>query len=309
MRAPDLDGRDEPVVGVAGRHAHVHDGDVGKVGPDLQQQVGRVVRASDDLVAGGFEQRGDSLSQQRVVVRDDDPQPARLVCTRFAEHAVPRILAETERPVEARPGGGGTRTSAGGDPTPSRRRAQWAPPPSAGNLIVMPLTLIEPDTPPKPHLDAARAGDHLDRLYRAARALTGSAHEAEDLVQETYARVLSRPRRVDADKELGYLMIALRHTLIDDRRRRRLRAVALDELPIEPVARTLRGQPEAEFAAREVYDVIGRLPQPDREVLAAVDLAGLSYREAADLLGVPVGTVMSRLSRARAKVGAQCGQW
>jgi RNA polymerase sigma-70 factor (ECF subfamily) len=172
----------------------------------------------------------------------------------------------------------------------------------------MPLTLIEPDTPPKPHLDAARAGDHLDRLYRAARALTGSVHEAEDLVQETYARVLSRPRRVDPEKELGYLMIALRHTLIDDRRRRRLRAVSLDELPIEPVARTLRGQPEAEFAAREVYDAIGRLPQADREVLAAVDLAGLSYREAADLLGVPVGTVMSRLSRARAKVGAQFGQ-
>ena len=172
----------------------------------------------------------------------------------------------------------------------------------------MPLTLIEPDTPPKPHLDAARAGDHLDRLYRAARALTGSPHEAEDLVQETYARVLSRPRRVDPDKELGYLMIALRHTLIDDRRRRRLRSVSLDELPMEPVARTLRGQPEAEYAAREVYDAIGRLPQADREIVAAVDLAGLSYREAADLLGVPVGTVMSRLSRARAKVGAQFGQ-
>jgi RNA polymerase sigma-70 factor (ECF subfamily) len=191
-----------------------------------------------------------------------------------------------------------------------------------GNLVGMPLMLIETDMPPKPpavlprtrvapgprHLDAARAGDHLDRLYRAARGLTGSPHEADDLVQETYARVLARPRRVDREKELGYLMTALRHTLIDSRRRRRLQAVSLDELAAEPAARTQRGQPEAAFAAREVYDAIASLPQPDREVIAAVDLAGLSYREAALLLGVPVGTVMSRLSRARAKVGAQFGQ-
>src|SRR5215211_2137576 len=112
----------------------------------------------------------------------------------------------------------------------------------------MPLSLIETDAPPQPlalvprptvapgprHLDVARAGDHLDRLYRSARGLTGSPHEAEDLVQETYARVLSRPRLVDRDKDLGYLMTALRHTLIDSRRRRRLEADSLDELPAEP---------------------------------------------------------------------------
>src|SRR5215217_4178909 len=186
----------------------------------------------------------------------------------------------------------------------------------------MPASLIETDTPPKPlalvprsagaagprHLDAARAGDHLDRLYRAARGLTGSPHEAEDLVQETYARVLSRPRLVDREKELGYLMTALRHTLIDRRRRRRLQAVSLEELPAEPAARTQRGQPETALAAREIYAAIADLPQPYREVIAAVDLAGLSYREAALLLGVPVGTVMSRLSRARTRVGAELGQ-
>jgi RNA polymerase sigma-70 factor (ECF subfamily) len=184
----------------------------------------------------------------------------------------------------------------------------------------MPLTLIDNDAPPElrparrgsdagpapRHLDAARAGDHLDRLYRAARALTGSAHEAEDVVQETYVRVLSRPRLVDADKELGYLMTALRYTFIDGRRRRRrAEFVSLDDLSVEPAARSSWAQPEAEFAAREVYDAIARLPDPDREVIAAVDVAGLSYREAAVALDVPVGTVMSRLFRARAKFGAQ----
>jgi RNA polymerase sigma-70 factor, ECF subfamily len=184
----------------------------------------------------------------------------------------------------------------------------------------MSLTLIENDTPPEirlggrsdagpapRHLDAARAADHLDRLYRAARALTGSAHEAEDVVQETYLRVLSRPRLVDADRELGYLMTALRYTFIDGRRRRRAELVSLDDLPVEPAARTSRGQPEAEFAARELYDAIAMLPDRDREVIAAVDVAGLSYREAAFALGVPEGTVMSRLFRARAKLGAQFG--
>lgn len=183
----------------------------------------------------------------------------------------------------------------------------------------MPLTLIDNHAPPElrsarrgsdavpapRHLDAATAGDHLDRLYRAARALTGTAHEAEDVVQETYVRVLSRPRLVDADKELGYLMTALRHTFIDGRRRRRAELVSLDDLSVEPAARNSWAQPEAEFAARELYDAIARLPDPDREVVAAVDVAGLSYREAAVALGVPVGTVMSRLFRARAKLGAQ----
>src|SRR4051794_35864215 len=166
-----------------------------------------------------------------------------------------------------------------------------------------PLPRIPPSTvaPGPRHLDAARAGDHLDRLYRAARGLTGSPHEAEDLVQETYARVLSRPRLVDREKELGYLLTALRHTLIDSRRRRRLQAASLDELPFEPAARTQRGQPETHLEAREIYAAIADLPQSYREVIAAVDLAGLGYSEAALLLGVPVGTVMSRLSRARTR--------
>jgi RNA polymerase sigma-70 factor (ECF subfamily) len=179
----------------------------------------------------------------------------------------------------------------------------------------MPLSLIGADTPPENRpvapaprtLDTARAGDHLDRLYRAACALTGSTHEAEDVVQETYARVLARPRTVDADKELSYLLTAVRRTFIDIRRRHRHQVVSFDELPVEPAARTSRGQPEGALAAREIYAAIARLPGPYRDVIAAVDVAGLSYREAAVALGVPVGTVMSRLFRARERLGADVG--
>ena len=74
-------------------------------------------------------------------------------------------------------------------------------------------------------LDPAQLGDHLDRLYRAAWALAGSREDAEDLVQETYARVLSRPRLLRNEDDLGYLLRALRNTFLTKKRTesRRLR--------------------------------------------------------------------------------------
>jgi RNA polymerase sigma-70 factor, ECF subfamily len=67
-------------------------------------------------------------------------------------------------------------------------------------------------------LDPTRLGDHLDRLYRAAWALSGSREDAEDLVQETYARVLSRPRFLRNDDDLGYLLRTLRNTFLNQLR-------------------------------------------------------------------------------------------
>src|SRR5205807_3469700 len=80
-------------------------------------------------------------------------------------------------------------------------------------------------------LDPARLGDHLDRLYRAAWALCGSRADAEDLVQETYARVLARPRLLRNDDDLGYLLRALRHTFLNMKRteQRRPRTAPLPE--------------------------------------------------------------------------------
>jgi DNA-directed RNA polymerase specialized sigma24 family protein len=74
-------------------------------------------------------------------------------------------------------------------------------------------------------LDPARLGDHLDRLYRAAWALSGSREDAEDLVQQTYARVLARPRLLRNEDDLGYLLRALRNTFLTQKRTesRRLR--------------------------------------------------------------------------------------
>src|SRR5580765_1928132 len=80
-------------------------------------------------------------------------------------------------------------------------------------------------------LDPGKLGDHLDRLYRAAWALCGSREDAEDLVQETYARVLARPRVLRREDDLGYLLRALRNTFLNQRRSvsRRVRADPLPE--------------------------------------------------------------------------------
>ena len=154
-----------------------------------------------------------------------------------------------------------------------------------------------------PALDPERLGDHLDRLYRAAWALSGSREDAEDLVQETYARVLSRPRLLRNEDDLGYLLRALRNTFLNERRTRsrRLRPEPLPD-QVDLVADPRAVQPHAALEARELYAAIAALPDDFRDILVAVDVAGLSYKEAARALKIREGTVMSRLFRARQQV-------
>jgi RNA polymerase sigma-70 factor, ECF subfamily len=149
-------------------------------------------------------------------------------------------------------------------------------------------------------LDPEHASGHLDRLYRAAWALSGSRDDAEDLVQETYARVLARPRFLRNDDDFGYLLRALRNTFLARLRaeRRRPRTEPLRE-ETEPAAGVT---PEDRLDARHLFATIAKLSPDFRDVLVAVDVAGLSYREAADSLRIAEGTVMSRLYRARQQV-------
>src|SRR4249920_1668421 len=156
---------------------------------------------------------------------------------------------------------------------------------------------------PARQLDPAALGDHIDRLYRAAWALCGSRPDAEDLVQETYARVLSRPRLLRSDDDLGYLLRALRNTFLTQKRTesRRLRPGPLpDQLDLvaDPQAR----EPQAALEAGELYAAVAALPDDFRDVLVAVDVTGLSYKEAARAPRIHEGTVMSRLYRARQQV-------
>ena len=153
-------------------------------------------------------------------------------------------------------------------------------------------------------LDPRTLGDHFDRLFRAAWALCGSREDAEDLVQDTYARVLARPRVVRNEDDLGYLLRVVRNTFISKRRAAVRRPQGAG---VEPVAMDLPdprtgAQPPAAAEAREVFAEIAALPANYRDALVAIDVAGLSYKEAAKALRVPEGTITSRLFRARSQV-------
>jgi RNA polymerase sigma-70 factor, ECF subfamily len=154
-----------------------------------------------------------------------------------------------------------------------------------------------------PRLDPQALVTHLDRLYRVAWALCGSREEAEDLVQETAARVLARPRELRGQDELAYLVQALRNTFLLARRTRSRRpreTATLDQ--VEPVDPHAGARPEAALEAQELLAAIAALPEEFRHALIAVDVAGLSYREAAGILDTREATIASRVFRARERV-------
>ncbi len=155
-------------------------------------------------------------------------------------------------------------------------------------------------------LDPKSLGQHVDRLYRAAWALCGSREDAEDLVQETFARVLARTRVLTGDDDLYYLMRVLRNTFLTSRRTasRRPQTVAALEDVVAADPKPM-GQPERALEMQEVYSTIAELGEDFRMALVAVDVLGLSYREAARALHVREATITTRLFRARRQVAAR----
>ena len=154
---------------------------------------------------------------------------------------------------------------------------------------------------PRPHLlDPNRLPDYIDRLYRAAWALCGSRHDAEDLVQETFATVLKRPRLLHTDNDVGYLLRALRNTYAT-RYRTAARRPATRQL-FEDDAPSVD---ESRVNAREIMQAIASAPPPYRDAVIAVDLIGLSYREAARSLHTREATITTRLHRGRQHVAGE----
>lgn len=142
----------------------------------------------------------------------------------------------------------------------------------------------------------------LPRMRAFARSLTRSADAADDLVQQACEKALRNLGQFQPGTRLDvWLLRILRNAWIDSCRARRP-TVALDDLA-EAGAGIMgedgRRTVEARLHMSDVERAMAGLPQEQQEVLSAVCIAGLGYREAAELLGLPQGTVMSRLSRAR----------
>jgi len=145
--------------------------------------------------------------------------------------------------------------------------------------------------------------DHIPSLRRYARALTGDAWMADDLVQDTLERACSRWRLWVAGSDLRAWLFTLMHNIFVNQVRRSLRqaapggTVSVDDVENELAA------PEAGTAqSLDLQRCLLRLPEDQRAVLLLVSLEDLSYEEVARITGVPVGTVMSRLSRARSRL-------
>jgi RNA polymerase sigma-70 factor (ECF subfamily) len=140
--------------------------------------------------------------------------------------------------------------------------------------------------------------------------MCGSRDLAEELVQETYVKVLARPRFLRRDDDLGYLIKALRnvwYSHLRDERTRRATTDPREQVPDELAARSAEGDPESSLEATEVLRALAELPPLYREAVAAVDVAGLSYADAARALGVKQGTIMSRVYRGREQVARAVG--
>lgn len=141
--------------------------------------------------------------------------------------------------------------------------------------------------------------EHLPRLRRYARALTGDVSRADDLVQDTLERALAKLDLWQPGSDLRAWLFTLMHNLfVNQIRVRRPQETVMEEALDEPVS---GGQMEA-LATRDIHEALARLPEEQREVLLLVGLEQFSYTEAAQVLRVPTGTVMSRLSRARERM-------
>jgi RNA polymerase sigma-70 factor (ECF subfamily) len=152
-------------------------------------------------------------------------------------------------------------------------------------------------TPVAPGLLAAQ----IPALRRYARSLTADAWAADDLVQDTLERACERWRLWSAGSDLRAWLFTVMHNLFVDGARRALRQQG-QRVDMDQVEDELVGSAGAPEQAMDLQRCLTRLPPEQREVLLLVTLEDLSYEDAARVTGVPVGTVMSRLSRARTRL-------
>jgi RNA polymerase sigma-70 factor (ECF subfamily) len=146
----------------------------------------------------------------------------------------------------------------------------------------------------------------LPRLRRYARVLTRDVHRADDLVQDTLARAWEKRRLWRAGSDLRAWLFTIMHNMHLNQFATRQRDNTLVSLDDDEAARSdgisVRATQFDHVAAAEVMAQINALPIAQREVLVLAAIEGLSYEEIVQVLGIPVGTVMSRLSRAREKL-------
>jgi RNA polymerase sigma-70 factor, ECF subfamily len=149
----------------------------------------------------------------------------------------------------------------------------------------------------------------LPRLWRFALRLTRHNADAQDLVQRCYLRALERRHQWQSGTSLVSWLFTIMHSIwmneLRSAQRRREGSLASEE-SFEDCEDTSRsGDPEYHLLCKQVVQAVQALPEAQRVVMILIAVEGLSYREAADAIDVPIGTIMSRLARARSTLGQQ----
>lgn len=198
-------------------------------------------------------------------------------------------------------------------PEPPRDGKPTGPPPGSPSMDHRPGQEAAPTTASEDRLRSFRAvvEPEIEVLLRVGRSLTGSETDAEDLVQETMIRAFGAVDRFDGRHPRAWLLTILRRTHLNMNRRQRPSAIG--DWDLVQGARPAFGRTEAPSAEESALDAhlapalqsaLAALDPRFRAVVVLVDVHDLSYADAAAVLDVPVGTVMSRLSRARARLRA-----
>ena len=146
----------------------------------------------------------------------------------------------------------------------------------------------------------------IPRLRRYARALAGDRSAADDLVQDTLERGLSRFHLWRQGSDLRAWLFTIMHNIFVNQARSRARRYH-ESIETDPEAGALRAPEPDWLELRDIASALARLPQEQRAVVLLVGLEQFTYEEAAQVLGIPIGTVMSRLSRGRERLRALLG--
>ena len=151
-------------------------------------------------------------------------------------------------------------------------------------------------------MDTNDLATHIPRLRRYARALVGDINQADDLVQDTLERALQKFSLWQRGSNLrAWLFTIMHNTFVNQIRAGRLRTLSMSEESGQMEIDVAPGQ-EQQIQIRDLVSALKQLPEDFREVVLLVGLEQLSYEEAARVLGIPKGTVMSRLARGREKL-------
>ncbi len=141
--------------------------------------------------------------------------------------------------------------------------------------------------------------EQIPVLMRFATALTGNISTAEDLLQDSLERVLSRRHLWDQSRSLKTWLFTIMRNIYIDRYRRNKNSPSFEPLNPDSDIQGVSPSHDEHLATHELNAALTQLPLEQREVILLVGLEGLGYKEVSDILNVPLGTIMSRLHRAR----------